>query len=122
MCQNIFIATMGSKKTSTDKVHAANSVLADFAALSKAPSVNLEMKEMGIGCWGGQFQIWSSPSREMHMLLLELPLMQSLNWFLFSSLSRMRFGKKASKLKKKRLKGFYGGKFSVVNMREEMDG
>ena len=27
------------------------------AALSKAPFINLEMNEMGIGCWGGQFQI-----------------------------------------------------------------
>ena len=27
------------------------------AAFIKAPFINLEMNEMGIGCWGGHFQI-----------------------------------------------------------------
>ena len=34
----------------------------------------------------------------------------------------MRSGNKASKLERKLLKGFDGGKFSLFNTREEMDG
>ena len=29
--------------------------------LKKALFINLEMNEVGIGCWGGHFQIWSAP-------------------------------------------------------------
>ena len=44
-CQNFVnesnIVTMGSKKTSTDKVHAAGSIFADFAAFHQRASASI---------------------------------------------------------------------------------